>query len=375
MPVLPPRFRPFARQATGALTVAALCGFLPASALAQNAARPGSWTIEVYGGGSSSSGSSTGSPLASFDAGTPFTTESSRPSRAVSSWYFGDGAALLNQVLTQFSTINGTTFPRLVPLDAALRESGGRRGSGGAFGLRIGRVLTPRLAFEINVERSMASLELSSGLKDALQKSSDSFKDSFQALLDTAPATALVVTSTITMPKASNTQTRVGGALKFTVYSGSRLEAYLTGGGGVLLNGGESPRAILNGKYTFRLFGTFPMDETDRVTVTVNQPKNSAMGLVGGGLTYDLSSHTGLRADVRMLINSTSDVTTLTAAPAVVTATPVGVLPSVTSPAIQFSNQANIRSTLSGPNQNLTVFTGSGSNRQTSVTLGIFRRF
>lgn len=362
-------------RTVGTLTAIVLAGLLPTAAQAQNAARTGKWTIEFYGGGSSSSGSSSGEAIEGFGTGAPFTTESGQTSRAVSSWYFGDGSTLLNQVLTQFAAINGTPFPRIVPMDAALTANGGSRGSGSAFGLRIGRAITPKLSFEFNVERSLAKLALSDKLQAALNTGSDSFQAAFQGLLATAPVTNLVVSSTLTMPDRSNAQTRIAGALKWTVYSGGKMEAYVTGGGGVIRNGGKDPEAILNGRYTFRLFGTFLMDETDRVVVTVEQPKTNLMGLVGGGVTYDLSSKTGLRADVRLLMNSTRDVTKLTAAPIVTTATPSQAIPSVTNPAIQFSSNANIRSSLSGPNQNLTLFTASGTNRQISFTLGIFRRF
>ncbi len=358
------------------LSAIALGGFWPSTAHAQNAARPGKWTIELYGGASSSSSSSSsGGAVPAFAPGTPFTTESGQPSRAVSSWYFGDGAGLLNQVLARFEAIDGTPFPELIPMDAAFGRNGASRKSGGAFGLRVGRTLTSRLSLELSVERSLAKLALTSALQDALKASSDSFEESFQALLATAPVTNLVVTSQLTTPDRANSQTRVAGAMKWTVLSGSKVEAYLTAGGGVMLNSGEGPQAVLNGRYTFRLFGAFLMDETDRVVVSVTQPKNNAMGLVGGGLTYDLSERTGIRVDARLLVNSTKDVTKLTAAPAVATATTTGVLPSATSPGIQFSTQPNVRSSLSGPNLAATLFEGSGTNRQVTVTIGIFRRF
>ena len=364
-------------QIMGMLTAGVLFGLLPAFARAQNAARPGPWTIELYGGASSASGSSSGTPIATFPAGTPFTLASGQPSRAVSSWYFGDGAALLNQVLAQFAAGSGTTFARLAPLDAALRAGGGSQQSGGAFGLRVGRALTPKLTVEFNVERGMAGLGLSDAMKTALRDGSDSFKDAFQGLLNTAPVTNLAVSSTLTMSDKPTQQTRLAGAVKWTVLSRSRIEAYVTGGGGLIRNSGENPQAILNGRYTFRLFGTFIMDETDRVVVTVTQPKSSVMGLVGGGVTYDLSSSAGLRVDVRLLMNSTKEVTTLTAAPNVTAASPSQVLPTSAgiSPGIQFSTQTGVRSTLSGANQSLTLFTSSGLNKQIAFTLGIFKRF
>jgi hypothetical protein len=371
-----PRFvrRP-ATRVFATLTAIALAALWPATAQAQNAARSGKWTIELYGGGSSSSSSSSGGAVPAFAPGTPFTTESGQPSRAVSSWYFGDGAGLLNQVLAQFEVIDGTPFPEFIALDTAWGKSGGSRKSGGAFGLRVGRALTSKLSIELSVERSLAKLALSGALQDALKASSASFEEAFEALLATAPVTNLTVTSQLTIPNRANSQTRVAGALKWTVLSGNKVEAYVTAGGGVMLNSGRGPEAVLNGRYTFRLFGAFPMDETDRVVVSVTQPKNNVMGLVGGGLTYDLSARTGIRVDARLLLNSTKDVTKLTAAPTVATATPTGVLPSVTNPGIQFSTQPNVRSTLSGPNLTAMLFEGSGTNRQVSVTIGIFRRF
>ncbi len=359
------------------LTAIALAGLWPAAAQAQNAARPSKWTIEFSGGVSSSSSASSGGAAPTFAPGTPFTTQSGQQSRAVSSWYFGDGAGLLNQVQARFAAIAGTPFPEITPLDSALGGNAASRKSGGAFGIRVGRTLTAKLSIEFSAERSLAKLGLTSALQNALEASRASFEDAFLALLSTAPVTNLTVSSQLTTPDRANSQTRVAGAVKWTVLSGNKLAAYMTAGGGVMLNSGAGPEAILNGRYTFRLFGAFLMDETDRVVVSVTQPKNNAMGLVGGGFTYDLSARTGIRADVRLLVNSTKEVTKLTAAPALVTATAstTGVLPSVTNPGIQFSTQPNVRSTMSGPNLSLTLFEGSGTNRQVAVTIGVFRRF
>ncbi|MEO6222880.1 MAG: hypothetical protein ABIP90_06490 [Vicinamibacterales bacterium] len=376
MPAFRRDVRPSVRT-IGVLLTVAIGGLFPSSAAAQNAARAGKWAIELYGGGSSTSASSSGTPLAGFTPGTPFTLQSGQPSRAVSSWFFGDGAALFNQVLTQFAANAGTTFPRIASLDTALLQNGGSQGSGAVIGLRLGRALTPKLAIEFNVERSLAKLGVSASLLNGMEAASESFIDAFEALLKTAPVTNVSVTSTVMTPNASNAQIRLGGALKWTVFTGNRIQAYVSGGGGVIRNSGDNPQAILNGRYSFRLFGAFPMDETDRVVVTVNQQKNSAMGMVGGGLTYDFSSSSGLRADVRLLLNSTKDVTTMTAAPSVAALNPTQVLPTATniSPGLQFSTQSGVRSTLSGPNANFTLFTGSGLSKQISFTLGIFKRF
>jgi hypothetical protein len=358
------------------IPVIAAGALLPPAAEAQNAADR-KWSIELYGGMSAGSASSKGTPVDSFPAGAPFTTQSGQQSRAVSSWYFGDGAALLNQVLTQFQAATGTTFPRIASLDSVLRTNGSSLGQGGTFGLRIGRSLSTRLALELNIERSAAKLDLSDELLDGLEAGAESFKESFEALLGSAPVTTINVTSSVTKRDVSNAQLRFGGALKYTVYSGSRIGAYLTGGGGMIRNTGDSPQAILNGRYTFRLFGSFPIDESDRVVVSVNPQKSSAMGMAGGGLTYDFSASSGLRLDARILFSSAKAVTTMSAAPGVVVVAPTNYLSTVEtfSPALQFSTQAGIRTTLSGPNSNYTLFTGSGLSTQAQVTLGIFKRF
>jgi hypothetical protein len=361
----------------GTLTALASLILLPPVAEAQNAARPDKWTIELYGGGSVASGSTSGTPIASFPAGTPFTLQSGAPSRAVSSWFFGDGALLLNQVLARFATNAATTFPRIAALDDALRSGGGKQGSGALFGLRVGRAVTEKISLEFGIERGLAKMELSDELAGALQEASDSFVESFQALLATAPVTNLSVTSAVTTRDSSSAQTRFSAALKWTVYSGGRLQAYLAGGGGVIINSGEAPQSVLNGRYTFRLFGAFPMDESDRVVVTLSQKKTNPMGLLGAGFTFDLSSTSGLRADVRLLLSSTKDRVTMTAAPGVVVGNPPNTLSTDTaiSPGIQFTTQSGMRSTLSGPNENLTIFTGSGLGKQIAFSLGIFKRF
>lgn len=361
----------------GTLAALAVVVLLPVSAEAQSASPPGKWAIEFYGGGSAASGSSSGTPIDSFPAGAPFTLQSGQPSRAVSSWFFGDGAALLNQVLTQFAAEEGRTFPRIASLDDALRSGGGKQGGGALFGLRVGREITRKVSVEFSIERSKAKLELSDELSAALDEARDTFKESFEALLATAPVTALSVTSSVTRRDSSSAQTRFTGALKWTVYGSGGLQFYLTGGGGIVKNSGDAPQAVLNGRYTFRLFGSIPMDEFDRVVVTLNQAETSALGLLGAGFTYDVTADSGLRADVRLLLNSTKDTITMTAAPNVAAGTPQGERSTAAniSPGLQFSTLPGIRSTLSGPNQNLTIFTGSGFTKQIAFSLGLFVRF
>lgn len=356
----------------GALILAAL----PASSSAQSTSQPASrWSIEIYGGAASATEASGGTAGPAFPAGTPFTTASGGPSRIHSSWYFGDGAKLLDQVLGQFAIINGSTFSRLVPLDPVLTSAATRRNSGATFGLRVSRHLSRRLTLEANVERSQGSQVLSDAAQTAFESTRDTFKTAFEGLLATAPVTALSVASTMTVSEGSASQTRVAAAARWTFVSGARTSAYATVGGGIVMNGGSDLQAVFNGSYSFRLFGAFPMSETDRAVVTVTGPSSAVLGLVGGGVTYDFSSRLGVRADVRVSLSPNSDVTTVSGSPSVGALTPTAVLPSVTSPGIQFSSTTGVPSSLSGASTTYTTFTGSGLNRQVSFTVGIFRRF
>src|ERR687898_516102 len=62
------------------------------------------WEIEVHAGGIRV-GKPTDATMAMPPAGEPFTTANGRPSRYVSSWYFGDGAALRNQNAAAFTPV------------------------------------------------------------------------------------------------------------------------------------------------------------------------------------------------------------------------------------------------------------------------------
>jgi hypothetical protein len=295
----------------------------------------------------------------------------------VPSWFFGDGAVLFNQVLTQFAANTGASFPRIAPIDAVLRANGGRLGRGGGFGLRIGRDVTPTLTAEISIESGSAKMDLRASLLDGLAAGGDSFRNAFTAFFNTAPVTNLNVTSTVTTKDDQNTQVRVAGALKWTVFNGNRIKGYVTGGGGFVNNTGESAQAILTGRYSLLLFGTYPMEQSDVVAVTVNQPKYNAMGLVGGGVTFALSPSVGLRADARLLLTAMKDVTTLATFPANPTFSPPIVLPTAPgiSPGIQFSTQPEVPSSLSIHIEKVTLFTGSGLRKEVSFSLGIFKRF
>ncbi|MBK5299028.1 MAG: hypothetical protein JJE40_17880, partial [Vicinamibacteria bacterium] len=214
----------------------------PQTVLAQTTAgqpQKSRWTFEVYGGGAAPSVSGGGTPLTNFPVGQDFTTDAGRPSRLQSSWFFGDGASMLNDALTEFARIRGTSFTHIVPLDAAVTTNALTGSGGTAFGARLGRALSPSLAVEIGVERSRTALGFTGGFKEALERSRDSFQAAFQDLLGSAPVTGADVTSTLDISETSGHETRVTGALTYTFAQTGKVAAYATAGGGLAMASGD----------------------------------------------------------------------------------------------------------------------------------------
>ena len=347
----------------------------PVSAQSFSGPRPSRWTLEVYGGQTTASISTSGSPVPQFPVGPATVTEAGSASRLQSSWYFGDGARMLNDALAEFARINGGTFPRIIPLDAALTANALTQSSGVTLGVRLGRSLTPRLAIEVAAERLSTPLMFTDAFTEALRASSDSFESAFQGLFESAPVTTLDVTSSLDASGENGRDTRVTTALRYTLLQRGRLTAYATAGGGITRSGDDTPKAQLVGSYSFRYVGTLPIRERDRTFATVERPSTQLTGLLGGGVTYDVSDRVGIRADVRIALSSNRASLRINSSPDITPQLATTVMSSMTTPGLQFSSRPGVPSSLSGMDSSLTTFTSSGINRHVSVTIGLFRRF
>src|SRR5687767_1926443 len=274
-----------------ALTGAALI-CLPFEAAAQ-AKRPQvpkdpKWTIEVFGGIATSPGGSDGGGAVEFPTGTPFTTLGGFTSRSVPSWFFGDGATLFNEVAAQFSAA-GVNVPKVVPLDSMLGSVGAKEKPGTSFGARLTRRLTRRFALEFAVQRSRADLELTGAAREAIDQSRASFQSGFNALLATPPTAGPQVTSAGAFPSEGEaSETVVSGALKINIVQSGRLGVYATAGAGWADRSAGALEARLRGNYQFRLFDVQPVAESDIVTMRFENGTGGAVGVFGGGVTYDM---------------------------------------------------------------------------------------
>ena len=351
------------------------------------------WEIEVHGGGAFGSHPSDGTGNLP-PAGPAFTTSSLRTSRRASSWYFGDGAALLNAINASFgsSVVSG----RIVPLDPVLMQSGARWNSSGGLGFRVSRAVSRRLSAEFTVDAPLGQLKLTDGLLAGVEASRASFISAWNeqtglirsgsALIFTNPS----VTSTAAISDQRGRQIFTTGAVTFDLLTRGRMVPYATGGAGVISNVGGSPSVTLTGNYRFTSLNgffnlaapsvTFPVNETDTVTIRAAPVSSHPfVGVFGGGVKFLGSSRWGVRADVRAYVSRNAVDVLVDAAPQVTTATPAGFIASTTTPSMQFSNNPAItsqQSTLSGaPINGFRTFSSSGTPIQVAVSFGYFVRF
>lgn len=368
------------RRAT-VLLLFTLTALVPVAARAQDDAtnrppRPARWTAELFGGGLTQSRASGGAPIPAFPAGDPFVTDAGTTSRGHASWRFGDGAALFNEVAARFAQIEERPFVMITPLDSVLRGSASSGGLRRTVGLRVGRDLTPTVSFDVIVERSPGDLTPSDEMLAAITAADESFVAAFEDLLGTAPVTGLQVVSAVTPPSNVHSQMRVMGAINTVLARGARWHVAGTLGGGVQLRGGTAAQVVLNGRYEFSLFSSAAFFERDEVVITFEEPASAALGLLGLSATVDLAPGTGLRLGVRANLTANRATTTIQTKPFINTAQTPSTLPTLTTPALQFSNQTTPSSSLQPSLASTrTTFTGSGLNRQIVFTVGLVRRF
>jgi hypothetical protein len=355
----------------------AAVSFVPSSALAQR------WEVEVHGGwlsvpeisGGSTSLPTPGASFATFPgvAGGP-------SSRRVSSWLFGDGSQLLNGVL---GSNPGFNLPqRITPLDSVLNKPLADRKSGGNFGFRVSRDLTPRFTAEFNFDYAQTPMELRAGVQSGLDSTTGSFGLAFQneAFLPSLIFVGKNVTASNSVQVEDGSEILTTGAIRVNLLTHGRFRPYVTGGAGVVKQRGSAPTASATGAYSFQMLGSFPMSERDTVAIRQTFDESMFVGLVGGGVHIPVNQRSGIRFDVRAHLGGTTDRTLVSATPNVAVAAAAFQIASLTTPSISFSSFAqNIPvppSSLSGPTiTDFTTFEASKTRTHTLFAVGYYFRF
>jgi hypothetical protein len=332
----------------------------PAEAAAQK------WDVEVHGGVGTSSLPASGS------GSLPGTGSAS--AAGVASWYFGDGALALSQALAFFG-LNA----QVSPLDTTLQGPFAKAASGGVFGMRVDRALTPRFSVEVTFDAWRNLLQVAPESQAALDAASAGFISAWTALLDAPARGTETVTSAVTVqPGRRYTAT---GALVINLATRGRVTPYATVGAGAVVAGNGSPSAQLVGSYLFSVVPSpdYPVPapavyhQTDTLTVSVSQSR-AMVGVFGFGVKITGGPRWGVRIDARDQVSG-STRTTLTAAPASEVSQPTGIFILGTSPPLQFSTVTGTPSTLSVPLSGVTTFQETGVRNLFAVTFGWYWRF
>lgn len=375
----------------------ALLVVLPSPAAAQTT-HDRKWEIEVHGGGMLPTNPTAGT-VNLPGPGEEFTRPGGRTSRRESSWYFGGGTTLFNQVASQTAEdtrqVPANPFfrnpelgfsPRIIALDTLLGRSLGQRERGGTFGVRVSRALTLRLSAELSVDYGMVPLQITQANSDAIEATRASFDAAFRrwtSLLTTF--TPIGVSSTAAFEEGGGRQVFTSGALNINLRTTGNIVPYATVGAGLISTTGKAPSATLTGNYQWRLtplppFQPVTFDETDSVTVTDTRDEHAVAAVFGGGVKYHVSRRYGVRLDVRVSLTKNSASTLLDTHP--LGSRPAsepssqGVMNPPTNPTIVFSTSPNVPSTLSGPDiTDMPTYSGSGTVSTTNITAGIFWRF
>jgi hypothetical protein len=334
------------------------------------AAQAPAWEIEGYGGIVAARTASGGSRTLPAPGPGSVTSNPIFPSHQVPSWFFGDGASLLNGVNGELGAAG-----RITPLDAAFAPL--RFSRVGAVGIRVRHRLSDRTSAEISVDTLTGPDDRVSDLAAAIESSRASFKTAFGDLLRTGPFAGVVVDATSTSPAAArqrDTAATVAVSARFRPWGS--FVPYATVGGGLRAGTGTLPSASLEGRYRFSVLGEVPIDESDRVSLRYTR-RAAFVAVLGAGVQRDLSGRWGLRVDARVLAGPDTTRVLIDASPSSARSGPSGFVESFTNPGVQFSNDPSTgrRSTLSGPAlQAFEVFFG-GLQTRTLLTVGIVRRF
>lgn len=342
------------------------CAALVPSAFAQDVERP--WELEFHYGnmGGAQSSSGTGSMPA---PGSAFVTLTNMPSRRVSSWYFGDGAALLNQVQAQRSA----TAPTISPLDKALNSSVVERKPAASFGVRLNRAITGRFAAEFTLDYSLGKMAITQEGIATIDDARSSFASTWNAL----GIPNIRVSSVPTIKNSVGSEIFTTGSLLIHLKTRGQWIPYASAGAGAVTRLGGVPEVTLAGSYNFP-FGGSTISESDSVHVKYGTSGTVRVGVLGGGLKYHASPRWGIRGDVRVYISENDTATLLDATPKLTPNAPNGgALASTTSPSLQLSADQSFRqSTLNSLEVvRFPTFKAGGYQNRIAAHGGIFWRF
>jgi hypothetical protein len=357
------------------LRALALVLALATPAFAQSTSTHRRWEVEGYAGVAMLKAPD-GGTIALPPAGQPIATSNPQfPSRGTPSWFFGDGARLINDASAAFGLPS-----RIASFDDALSSLNGGSATGGALGVRLRRQLTVNTFVEAALDLSAQSVGMPGELEDALEAARASFGPVFTTLFASGPFTDVSADATRSAASGTTRAMTLTGAWQWQAGAVGGFRPYLTGGGGVVRALGDGTTSSLEGRYHAVAAPAgqtpAPFDETDRLTLRITTA-TTWVGVAGGGLSRWWSDRYGLRIDARVHIGPNTMRAEVDATPSIPTGAPAGFVELLTNPALQFSNDPTTgrRSSLGDTLDRFEVFTGTGIQTIVLITGGLTFRF
>ena len=306
------------------------------------------------------------------DPGASFTTQGNSQTRRVTSWLFGDGAALLNDVLASLGRTE-----RVLPLDALLNSAAVEHATEHGVGLRISRRWKPNLRIEVAGDYTRATFTLLPGVVPALLDTHETFANAFSGLAASAQGAAFfepALDSQAFAGDGTGHEVVITGALVWEIGKPRRFRPYFVGGGGIAWGFGGAVAGITE-NYSFGLPSGARINETD----TVNIDFSGGIGAVltgGGGVRIRISRGSGIRLDYRLTMVQNHINTLVSTTPVTTNSAPTDAIWSSLTPGIQFSNNPGYDTNLSAPAlSSFKAFSGSGFRPRHGLSLGYYFTF
>ena len=259
----------------GAAVIAAAAITAPAVRAQSPAAHK--WEVEFHGGAATSTTPAGGS-AATLPVGASFAPIPIVQSRRQSSWWFGDGASLLNSV-------NSTLAPtaRITPLDAVIGSAAASRGSGAAVGFRLTRYLGSRYSAELNVDYARTPLRFTGKALDGIEASRSTFITAFRGLFISGPSPNPTVTATATIAEPAGSELLTTGVFGVDLMTRGKLIPYVVAGGGVAIRRRRPTAAWWVPTVFFDSISRAPESAKRTAHDTRRTRTNSPIAVFGGG--------------------------------------------------------------------------------------------
>lgn len=356
--------------------ICAAAAVTPGVAGAQTSARPSSsrpgeprWEVSFHGTLATRGKAPTGESRTPAAGPTFVMADGSTPSRYVSSWFFGDGTDLLNQVLglRGIGSVRALDQPPGWPIPSP---------SGAAAGVRLSRHIKGGIWFETGVDFGLTGLGFDDAENERIEAIRASFETAFGALARSA--SSVIAASSVTSAVESGVGGRrllVSGVVQ---YRGPErvVRPVVLGGVGVVSTVGSPATLTLTGTYRFTTPSQAVIEETD--TTRLRYTTSSALvWIFGGGFMHDLSRSSAYRVELRVLATAATKTSAeLEASPSRVMTTPGGVVVlNATSPGLQFSSISAIAPSLSHARTAFDAFSGEGSSFQLALSASYVWKF